>query len=867
LRQNLLASERDRGVDRVMKTRLANTRNLHRAGVVRGDSCQFVDTITLWRLFLPTAWALTAISAAALDLKQAAVVMPRGLSGPEQKAVTMLIQEVEKRTHLQWPETNDWPGTSAPVIVVGTGAELKQLGALALSTGRGAGVGGEQGAPPAPGNSGQPAEGYHLLLRNQGTRPVLYVRGNDPRGVLFGVGRLLRELEMHPGRVAIGEHLDIVSAPKYALRGHQLGYRPKCNTYDAWDLPSWEQYYRDLAVFGCNAVELIPPRSDDAAYSPHFPRPPLEMMEGMSRLADEYGLDVWIWYPAMDRDYSDPKTVEAALREWGKVFARLPRVDAVFVPGGDPGHTSPRVLLAFLEKQSENLRRYHPKGRMWVSPQSFDQAWMEEFLRILNRDQPAWLAGVVFGPQVRIPLPRLRELVPAKYPIRHYPDITHSRQCQYPVPDWDVAYAVTEARECINPRPEGEAEIFQRTAPYTIGFITYSEGCNDDVNKCIWSALGWDPNASVLDILRQYSRYFIGCPDPDAFAQGLLSLERDWQGPLLANPSVDTTLAQFQELEKTASPAMLRNWRFQQALFRAYYDAYIRHRLIWETDLEAQAMEQLRSAPRRGALPAIAAAEQILDRTTTRHVNADWRERIEELGEALFQSIGMQLSVEKYKASDVDRGASLDTLDFPLNDRRWLEERFAAIRKMTGEPERLDALAAIVNWTNPGPGGFYDDLGDSAQEPHLIRGPGFAEDPGGLDSARSGFEEDLVVDDPDEAAGLARRVSWIDHAEPLYDTPLRMRYTRLDPHARYKLRVVYGGDSPRRKIRLVANGQTEIHPYMAKPVPFRPLEFPIPPAATAQGQLDLSWSGEPGLGGNGRGCQVSEVWLMKEEQK
>ena len=104
----------------------------------------------------------------------------------------------------------------------------------------------------------------------------------------------------------------------------------------------WEQYIRDLAVFGCNAIELIPPRSDDDADSPHFPLPPLEMMVGMSRIADEYGLDVWIWYPAMDKDYADPKTVEFALKEWGEVFQRLPRIDAVFVPGGDPGHTQPR---------------------------------------------------------------------------------------------------------------------------------------------------------------------------------------------------------------------------------------------------------------------------------------------------------------------------------------------------------------------------------------------------------------------------------------------------------------------------------------------------------------------------------------------
>jgi hypothetical protein len=566
----------------------------------------------------------------------------------------------------------------------------------------------------------------------------------------------------------------------------------------------------------------------------------------------------------MDRDYSDAKTVEFALREWGEVFAKLPRIDAVFVPGGDPGHTQPRFLMALLEKQTENLRRFHPKAQMWVSPQSFNQAWLDEFLGILQREQPSWLAGVVYGPQVRVSLARLRQVVPQKYSIRHYPDITHSRQCQFPVPKWDTAFALTEARECINPRPLDEAAIFRKTQPYTIGFLTYSEGCNDDLNKCIWSTLGWDPDANVTDILRQYSRYFIGERYTEDFADGLLALERNWRGPLRANEGVDATLAHFQNLEKAASPADLKNWRFQQALFRAYYDAYVRQRLLYESEeLELQAVTALREALTSNPLNAMTKAEKILRGAETQRIKPEWRQRIFELGEALFQSISMQLSVGKYKAIAVDRGASLDTLDFPLNNRAWLLDRFAAIRKLSSETEQRKAIEDILNWTDPGPGGFYDDLGNVARQPHLVQKP-FAEDPERMQSPRIDFEEDLVLDSADESAGVPRRLSWMDHAEALYDAPLQMHYTGLDPNARYKLRVVYGGDNPRRKIRCIANEGLEIHGYMPHPVPFKPVEFAIPQSTTAGGELKLSWFAEPGLGGNGRGCQVSEVWLMKE---
>src|SRR5262249_45470598 len=156
------------------------------------------------------------------------------------------------------------------------------------------------------------------------------------------------------------------------------------------------------------------------------------------------------------------------------------------------------------------------------------------------------------------------------YPIRHYPDITHSWRCEYPVPDWDAAYAATEGREPINPRPLGEAAIFRATQPDTIGFLTYSEGCNDDVNKTVWSALGWDPAGAVTNILRDYSRYFIGDAWTEDFAEGLLGLEGNWRGALLTNETVFATLKKFQAMEVFTPPAqalaLTNNWRFQQAL-------------------------------------------------------------------------------------------------------------------------------------------------------------------------------------------------------------------------------------------------------------------------------------------------------------
>jgi hypothetical protein len=695
-----------------------------------------------------------------------------------------------------------------------------------------------KGSGPAAGSK----DGYTVTTSSTGVS----IKGNDDRGVIFGAGYFLRQALMSRQRFEIADGLNVTSAPKVAIRGHQLGYRPKTNSYDGWTVPMWEQYIRELAIFGANTIELIPPRSDDDTDSPHFPLTPIDMMVEMSRIANEYGLDVSIWYPAMDKDYADPKTVDFALKEWAEVFRRLPRIDAIFVPGGDPGDTQPKLLLALLEKQTANLHKYHPKAQMWVSPQSFGKAWLDEFLGIVGKE-PAWLSGVVFGPQVRGSIADLRERIPKRLPIRFYPDITHSMNSEFPVPEWDFAYATTEAREVINPRPLGQAAIFRRYVPFSNGFVTYSEGCNDDVNKFVWSGLGWNPDANVTDLLREYSRFFTGPDNAEGFAQGLLALERNWRGPLATNGGVETTLARFTAIERTATPQLRLNWRFQQALYRANYDAFLRKRLALETAQEERANAALQTG-------AIDDAERILDADPLTPDARGLRARVFELAEALFQSIHMQLSVPRYQAIGLGRGANLDAIDFALNNRVWLKNQLSQIRALPDPKARQQRITQILDWTNPGPGGFYDDLGDVTRQPHLVPGQPFDNDPDFLKSPLTGFGA---------MPQQGWRVSWFTDAETLGDTPLKLRYSELDRTAQYKLRVVYGG-TVRTKLRLVANGKTEIHPFRDKPQPIAPVEFDIPRDATQSGELTLEWTKPAGGGGNGRGVQVSEAWLIKK---
>ena len=60
------------------------------------------------------------------------------------------------------------------------------------------------------------------------------------------------------------------------------------------------------------------------------------------------------------------------------------------------------------------------------------------------------LDGVVFGPQSRLSLEEFRSAVPQRYPVRFYPENTHSVSRQYPVPAWDGAYVRCKYKKINN---------------------------------------------------------------------------------------------------------------------------------------------------------------------------------------------------------------------------------------------------------------------------------------------------------------------------------------------------------------------------------------------------------------------------------
>ena len=243
------------------------------------------------------------------------------------------------------------------------------------------------------------------------------------------------------------------------------------NAYDAWSEAQFDQYIRELALFGANSIEILPPRTDDQPTSPHMKLPPLEMMVRLSKIIDSYGLDVWIWYPnsypKMRTDYANDASIQAELADREEVFRRLKRIDHILVPAGDPGNLHPDVLFPFLDKMAAVLHRHHP--------QSEDLG----FAAGVRAD--AGLARLVLSPrqrEARLAGRRgVRPLVPhAAAGNAQSSSIRRSRSAIIPTSrttwiasirfaNWDLAFALTLHRECYNPRPLAMKTIQNRACP------------------------------------------------------------------------------------------------------------------------------------------------------------------------------------------------------------------------------------------------------------------------------------------------------------------------------------------------------------------------------------------------------------------
>mmetsp|Transcript_27238 Transcript_27238/g.43788 ORF Transcript_27238/g.43788 Transcript_27238/m.43788 type:complete len:915 (+) Transcript_27238:197-2941(+) len=589
-------------------------------------------------------------------------------------------------------------------------------------------------------------EGYAIEASQEASVATVTIQGATDRAVLFGVGRFLREMKFdyHISYAKTIQSLCccnlsalcIRSKPKYRMRQHQIAYRPKTNSYDAFSVQMMKQEVLDLALFGTNGVEMIPPGVDDAMQSPNFQVPWLEMLGHVSGWCDSLGINVSMWYPAFFKTYDEPEMLQQAKAHWELIFSSLKRLDVLFVPGGDPGGRPAEEFFRVVEMQASFLRdHFFPNCEVWVSSQyglsaSVDLGLTEPWVPMVQEQQwfnelktervQSFINGAVYGPWSAIPISEFRMQLPKQLPLRNYPDLCHVQTAEMPVFGWDLSFALTNARESINPRPREMLNVIETQAPNTIGCGCYSEGVNDDLNKYVWTSLHWGddivgPLAGASSeqqlhaMLSQYVSFLMDQPrNVGAIVEGILGLEQNWKGDLLSSTSILTTSRLFTEVQERLSPRHRKNWRLNLILFRAMHDLLIYTRLCQErivgsraVDVLLQSRENISLALEKLKVPYSEPAmttSSFTSRSTPDALNITKLSsaasvthlygQLMALAAVLYHQIGYQLSVG-YGGQHRQRGAYFDLVWAPLGDVGYINKVLKLLQQRVSQPHAV----------------------------------------------------------------------------------------------------------------------------------------------------------------------------------
>ena len=228
----------------------------------------------------------------------------------------------------------------------------------------------------------------------------------------------------------------------------------------------------------------------------------------------------------------------------------------------------------------------------------------------------------------------------------------------------------------------------------------------------------------------------------------------------------------------------------------------------------------------------------IVNEADKNRIYPELRQKIVDYCAALFESIGMQTSVKKYNASGEERGAILDFLDYPLNNRWWLSDEFAKIRKMNAEEEKLARLKIIYTWENPGPGSFYDDISDISKEPHV----------------------QTWSDDATDVAWWDNGMSRKRLSTQLFQNYPKLVYEDHDPKGHYIIRIAGYGEA------LLRIDGERVDPIIYNKGLEEFKEFAVPVKYVCDGKIEVTFDEPEESKINWRQkSKICDIWLLKQE--
>jgi len=390
------------------------------------------------------------------------------------------------------------------------------------------------------------AEGFQIA---DGADGAVRIAGNDPRGLLYGVGKFLRTSRYDRGGFTPGAWRG-QSVPSGALRGVYLATHFN-NYFDVATDEEMQRYIDSLALWGTNSMGFCftvgwYKSFDDPAAQEH-----LRKLKRFMRMAKSAGMGVGIFSKVNPGFQSAPEEIRAApvprrppcgvnvcpshpkgretiVAYWTRIVDEFEEIGLdfhVYFPydeGGcgckDCAPWGARGLPKLCRDLTPIFRAKYPNIQMilgtWMfdhtGPQEGEWAGLSGFLA-KDRTVADYLLVDAHGDFPRYPL---EHGAPGGLPMVNFPDISMFGQSPW------GGYGA-------NPAPQRFQRLWNQTEKKLSGGFPYSEGIYEDVNKAICSQFYWNLDASADQTVKEYIAYEYSPEVVDPVFKAIECLERN----------------------------------------------------------------------------------------------------------------------------------------------------------------------------------------------------------------------------------------------------------------------------------------------------------------------------------------------------
>ena len=775
------------------------------------------------------------------------------------------------------------------------------------------------GTPVLPGlpNDNLPSESdpgpEGFLLSRIGNE--INVVGVSDRGVLYGIGELLRHMEFGQESVEVPDSLNVKSAPAFEVRGMGVGQGHTITELTEsrhWTDEEWQRAVIGYVLAGANTVSMgYGVSADDPRYQ--FVRSLGLKVQVSLNPNQGSGEPEWKAQEAIGRTgylcLSIPEARAFKLEQEEARWKTAAPVDYVRMKSGDGGGCECErcrpygaVYIEMCHEIANVIHKYQPAAEIFVLNQKLDNDGDKAIFRYLQENPGPWMRALAIGPgsnamgwmpgrrqDHRMDLFRYpafgamdryyREMlkqIPPAHDLVFFTDVTHWVYAQNGLMDHalipdrnhdlppasdhyiydrkpDPALVQVYNRRAFNARPKAYYDFFRESMRYGIGDINYSEGHHDHFNSWMWQRLLWAPDMPLNELILEYCRKFFGKEAAPLMAEAIAQFEDNLQTDITTNDGIQRFANLVRQAgERIPSNLLKSDYLWRQYMQRAYADLFIQSDVLNQrTFLKELLTIAADVTGPDGAKKSRQLLKQAINRGPQKHSEAEMWKR-----EA--RRLG--------KESDAIYGvqiAGMFNLDQDYVGLGWTTRQIEKAEQAS-EEKAYEILRDLADYEMKSRSAFYDDLGNENKSPHVTHGWPFGD---GIFDMAARRSQTSCAFTTDEEEGVTLEYDGLD---PDAQYVARMTLVRPDYLERFGIFQHQTGQSILADEFVLAD-EMELPKFTPEQ-----FEFVVPKEATADGQLKLWCRKQSGIGEGplgdvtvwrntgGWGTLLSEVWLYKQ---